>query len=88
MNSRIYRLTFPPVFDMQLLIYTLSHTHKQATGLSSFGRALKESFQLLNLHRLHNCIDNYGQVCMVLEGRENRPGRVRGERGETGLGVK
>jgi hypothetical protein len=33
----------------------------QATGLSSFGRALKESFQLLNLHRLHNCIDNYGQ---------------------------
>jgi hypothetical protein len=33
----------------------------QATGLSSFGHALKESFQLLNLHRLHNCIDHYGQ---------------------------
>ena len=63
-----------------------SHTHTQATGLSSFGRALKESFQLLNLHRLHNCIDNYGQVCMVL--MEERIGQAEREREETGLGVK
>ena len=33
----------------------------QATSLSSFGRSLRESFDLLNLHRLHTSIDHYGQ---------------------------
>lgn len=34
----------------------------QATSLSSLGPALKESFNLLNLHRLQSGIDNYGMV--------------------------
>ncbi|KXJ25154.1 Integrator complex subunit 6-A [Exaiptasia diaphana] len=32
----------------------------QATGLSTLGSALKESFDLLNLYRLQSGIDNYG----------------------------
>ncbi|EDO29883.1 predicted protein [Nematostella vectensis] len=32
----------------------------QATGLSKLGTALKESFDLLNLYRLHSGIDSYG----------------------------
>ena len=34
----------------------------QATSLSGLGPALKESFNLLNLHRLQSGIDNYGMV--------------------------
>ncbi len=34
----------------------------EATGLSTFGRSLKEAFDLLNIHRLHTSIDHYGQV--------------------------
>jgi len=33
----------------------------QATSLSTFGRSLREAFNLLNLHRLHTGIDHYGQ---------------------------
>jgi hypothetical protein len=33
----------------------------QACGLSTFGRSLKEALDLLNAHRLHTGIDNYGQ---------------------------
>ncbi len=36
----------------------------QATSLSGLGPALKESFNLLNLHRLQSGIDNYGMVCV------------------------
>lgn len=34
----------------------------QATGLSTLGSTLKESFDLLNLYRLQSGIDNYGLV--------------------------
>ena len=34
----------------------------EATSVSSFGWALKQSFDLLNTHRLHTSIDHYGQV--------------------------
>lgn len=33
----------------------------QATSLSTFGQSLRESFDLLNMHRLHTSIDHYGQ---------------------------
>ena len=38
----------------------------EATGLSTFGRSLKEAFDLLNVHRLHTSIDHYGQVSCLL----------------------
>ena len=34
----------------------------QATGLSSFSASIREAFKLLNIHRLHTGIENYGQV--------------------------
>ena len=34
----------------------------QANGLSSFGVSIREAFKLLNIHRLHTGIENYGQV--------------------------
>lgn len=34
----------------------------QATGLSSFSVSVREAFKLLNIHRLHTGIENYGQV--------------------------
>ena len=34
----------------------------KAVSLTSFSRALKEAFDLLNVHRLHTGIDYYGQV--------------------------
>ena len=33
----------------------------QATSLSTFGRSMREAFDLLNIHRLHTSIDHYGQ---------------------------
>ena len=34
----------------------------QATGLSNFSVSVREAFKLLNIHRLHTGIENYGQV--------------------------
>jgi len=34
----------------------------QATSLSTFSASLREAFKLLNIHRLHTGIENYGQV--------------------------
>ena len=34
----------------------------QANGLSSFSVSVREAFKLLNIHRLHTGIENYGQV--------------------------
>ena len=54
--------------DFLINVHVCIYIPNQATGLSSFGRALKECFNLLNLHRLHTCIDHYGQVqwyCLV-----------------------
>jgi hypothetical protein len=33
-----------------------------ATSLSTFSQSLKDSFDLLNVNRLHTGIDHYGQV--------------------------
>ena len=60
-NLQVYNIyvTNKMAFDS---LHVHVYSSNQATGLSSFGRALKECFNLLNLHRLHNCIDHYGQV--------------------------
>ena len=42
--------------------FVLELKNLRATSLSTFGCALKESFDLLNIHRLHTSIDHYGQV--------------------------
>jgi len=34
----------------------------QATSLSTFNASLRETFKLLNIHRQHTGIENYGQV--------------------------
>jgi len=34
----------------------------EALSLSDVGCALKETFELLNVHRVHTNIDNYGMV--------------------------
>ena len=63
----------------------------QATGLSSFGRGLKESFDLLNIHRLHTSIDHYGMgrnpfylepavvIALTDGGRLNNPNNIEKE---------
>ena len=37
----------------------------QANGLSSFSVSIREAFKLLNIHRLHTGIENYGQVTRI-----------------------
>ena len=47
----------------------------EATGLSTAGAALKNTFDLLNINRMQSGIDTYGQVwCFVLTGgRQDGP---------------
>ena len=42
--------------------FVLELKNLRATGLSTFGRSLKEAIDLLSVHRLHTGIDHYGQV--------------------------
>ncbi|XP_032888692.1 integrator complex subunit 6 isoform X5 [Amblyraja radiata] len=39
----------------------------QAVGLSTLGQSLRTSFDLLNLNRLVTGIDNYGQLCPLIQ---------------------
>lgn len=48
----------------------------QPTGLTSLGSALKQTFDLLNVNRLHSGIDNYGQVCRTLCGSKFMHGEI------------
>lgn len=42
--------------------FVLELKNLRATGISTFGRSLKEAIDLLSVHRLHTGIDHYGQV--------------------------
>ncbi len=65
----------------------------QATSLSTFGRGLKEAFDLLNIHRLHTSIDHYGLglnpfylepavvIALTDGGRLNNPNNIENEVG-------
>lgn len=60
-------ILFSPPYDIQASWKTSNAgfisqlKNLQATALSTFGKSLRESFDLLNIHRLHTSIDHYGQ---------------------------
>ncbi len=100
--SRLAPISVPSLFHVSVFQAGWKENHAafiselknlQATSLSTFGRGLKEAFDLLNIHRLHTSIDHYGLglnpfylepaivIALTDGGRLNNPNNIESEVG-------